>query len=373
MKKAWKSLLALTTASRGFTFIVLIPTLLVAAYYALIASPIYVSETHFTVRSQSGGSASPDLLSSVLGTTGSTVATQDIAIVSNYIQSRDLLLKLDEKLDLKGHFRDPEIDAWARMGDREDAESFLDYYLDKIEVLMNETTGIVSLKTKAFSPDVAKAMADEVLARSDTLVNHLSDQITQDSVAFAESEMRTAETRLREAAQRLTEFRNTTNILDPAEKTGAVMGIVTALESSLAEARAERDELLSYLRQGSAEVITVNARIKALEDQIKKENQRLTGREQVELSGILQDYERYTLDKEIAHQLYTSALASLESARDEAARKKLYLVTFVHPSLAEAAVEPERLWNTATVFFLLLLFYILSGLMVATIKDHVGF
>ena len=372
MKKVWNNVLAFTTASRGFSWLVLAPTLIVALYYALIASPIYVSETHFTVRSQSGGSMSASMITGLLGGVSDSVATQDIAIVSDYIQSRDLLEQLDAKLDLKSHFSDPKIDSWAQMSDVGTKEQFLAYYQGKIEVLLNETTGIIALKTKAFDPQMAKAIADQILQYSEVLVNELSEQITRDSVEFAETEMNLAEQRLRNAAERLTEYRNLTNILDPTEKTGAVMGIVTALESSLAEARAERDQLLSYLRASSAEVVTVNARIKALEDQIAKENQRLTGREKVELSAILQDYERCSLEKEIAHQLYTSTLASLESARNEASRKQLYLVTFVRPSLAESALEPEAVWNTATVFVALLLLYVLGGLMIATIKDHTG-
>ena len=372
MRKTWNRLAVLTGAFRGFTWFVVLPTVAIAAYYSFIATPIYVSETHFTVRSQSGGAVGSSVLNGILGGISDSVATQDVAIVSDYIQSRDILEKLNAKLDLRTHFSAPEIDTWSRMSPEANAEKFLEYYLSKTEVLMDEITGIVALKTKAFDPVLAKAMADQILLHSEVLVNDLSEQITSDSVAFAEKEMRLAEKRLRDAARRLTEYRNTTNILDPTQKTGAVLGIITALESGVAEARAERDELLSYLRGNSAEVVALNARIKALEDQITKENKRLTGREQIELSGILQDYERYSLDKEIAHQLYTSTLASLESARDEASRKQLYLVTFVRPSLAESAIEPDAIWNTATAFVLLLLFYVLAGLMIATIKDHIG-
>jgi capsular polysaccharide transport system permease protein len=372
MKRVWNNLLAFTAAYRGFSWLVLLPTVIVALYYVLVASPVFVSEAHFTVRSQAGGAVTSGLLSGIFGGVSDTIATQDIAIVSDYIQSRDIMQKLDAELGLRPHFSDPQIDFWARMEASDPAEDFLDYYQDKIEVLMNETTGIISLKTKAFNPDTAKAMADQILGYSETLVNDLSKQITRDSVAFAESEMQRAEQRLREAAEKLTEYRNLTNILDPTQKTGAVMGIVTTLESNLAAARAERDQLLSYLRDNSAEVVAVNARIKALEEQVRIENQRLTGKEKVELSAILQDYERYTLDKEIAHQVYTSTLASLETARNEAARKQLYLVTFVRPSRAESAEEPKALWNTATVFVALTLLYILAKLIIATIKDHSG-
>ena len=145
MKKVWNNVLAFTTVSRGFTWLVLFPTFVVALYYALIASPIYVSETHFTVRSQSGGTMGSTLFGGLLGGVSDTVATQDIAIVSDYIQSRDVLEELDRQLNLRAHFADSGIDWWAQMDDDGTAEEFLDYYRGKIEVLMNETTGIISL------------------------------------------------------------------------------------------------------------------------------------------------------------------------------------------------------------------------------------
>ncbi|MCB1618797.1 MAG: hypothetical protein KDI08_08775, partial [Pseudomonadales bacterium] len=207
MKKVWNNVLAFTTVSRGFTWLVLFPTFVVALYYALIASPIYVSETHFTVRSQSGGTMGSTLFGGLLGGVSDTVATQDIAIVSDYIQSRDVLEELDRQLNLRAHFADSGIDWWAQMDDDGTAEEFLDYYRGKIEVLMNETTGIISLKTKAFDAATAKAIADQILTYSEALVNDLSEQITRDSVAFAEREMQAAEQRLRGAAERLTEYR----------------------------------------------------------------------------------------------------------------------------------------------------------------------
>lgn len=374
MNKTWQRILALSKATGTFSWLVVLPTLVVAFYYGFIASPVYVSETHFTVRSQSGGSVNSGLLSNLMSGGGAgSVSTQDIAIVSDYIQSRDVLEKIDAQLDLKSHFTNTEIDLWARLAKESSREDFLQYYQGKIEILMNDATGIISLKTKAFDAQTAMAMAQQILVHSETLVNDLSDQMTKDSIAFARSEMDEAEQRLREASQGLTEYRNLTNILDPTEKTGAVMGIVTGLESSLAEARAERDQLLSFLREESTQIMAINARIAALEEQVNKENQRLTGEQNVELSAVLQDYERLSLDKEIAHQMYLSTLKSLESARDSAARKQLYLVTFVRPSLAESAEEPEGIWNTAMIFVILVLVYVTAGLMITTVRDHIGF
>ena len=358
---------------RGLLLFVILPTIVAALYYQQFATPVFVSETQFTVRSQTGGSFPSTQLSGILTGVGSSIVSQDIAIVGEYLKSRDMLDLLQVELNLRSHFADPGIDWWSRLAQECSIECFLEYYRDKIEILVDSTTGIVTLKTKAFSPEMAKAMADLILVSSESLVNTLSVQIARDSLAFAENEIENAERRFKEASSQLTRYRNATNILDPAEKTGAVMGIIAGLEASLAESRTGLNELLSYMRPGSAEIVAVQSRIRALEAQIAQENQRLTGEDRVELSAILEGYERYSLEKQIAHELYTSTLASLEAVRNEASRKQLYLVTFVRPTLADESTEPDAVWNTLTVFSLLLVSYVSAGLLFTTIRDHVGF
>ena len=346
--------------SKGaFIWVVVVPLLLAVLYYGFLASDIYVSEARFTVRSQGGSVAPAGLLTGLIGAVDSTIATQDVAIVSDYINSRDLLEHLDAKLALRAHYQDPAVDLLSRLEDDATEEEFLEYYQDKVETLNDESSGIVTLKTKAFSPSLAKTIAEEILMQSEGLVNDMSDQITEDSVQFARDELARAEDRLQKATAALTQFRNLTNTVDPTEKSGAVLGIITDLESRLAGA-------------SSAQVVTLKNRINALENQIEQENRRLTGEEKAKVSSLLQEYERLNLDKQIGHEFYTSTLASLESARVEAMRKQLYLVTFVKPALADEALEPRRAWNTLTVFILSLLVYIIGGLVFATIKDHMG-
>lgn len=359
--------------SKGaFIWVVVVPLLLAVLYYGFLASDIYVSEARFTVRSQGGSVAPAGLLTGLIGAVDSTIATQDVAIVSDYINSRDLLEHLDAKLALRAHYQDPAVDLLSRLEDDATEEEFLEYYQDKVETLNDESSGIVTLKTKAFSPSLAKTIAEEILMQSEGLVNDMSDQITEDSVQFARDELARAEDRLQKATAALTQFRNLTNTVDPTEKSGAVLGIITDLESRLAGSRTELSELRGYLQESSAQVVTLKNRINALEDQIEQENRRLTGEEKAKLSSLLQEYERLNLDKQIGHEFYTSTLASLESARVEAMRKQLYLVTFVKPALADEALEPRRAWNTLTVFILSLLVYIIGGLVFATIKDHMG-
>ena len=163
----------------------------------------------------------------------------------------------------------------------------------KIEVLMDdETTGIISLKTKTFDPQMAKAIADQILHFSEVLVNELSEQITVTAWRRAETERsgRTATAQMLPAPDRIPQSDQ-----HPRShgKTGAVMGIVTALGRATGRKRAETISCFTCVPAVPV-IVTVNARIKALEDQIAKENQRLTGRRESQVSAILQDYRRFS-------------------------------------------------------------------------------
>ena len=65
------------------------------------------------------------------------------------------------------------------------------------------------------------------------------------------------------------------------------------------------------------------------------------------------------------------ALAALDSARSEAARKQLYLERLVQPNLPDMAMEPRRLRSVLTVFVLGLILWGVVSLVVASVREHV--
>ena len=76
------------TLRKKLLLFVVLPTLLVALYYAFWASDMYVSEARFSIRGPEG-SASTDLFS-ILGQSGGAT-TADAYVVKDYIHSMGLL------------------------------------------------------------------------------------------------------------------------------------------------------------------------------------------------------------------------------------------------------------------------------------------
>jgi capsular polysaccharide transport system permease protein len=356
---------------RSLSLIVGVPTLFAMIYYGFFASDLYVSEARFAIRSHQSTPPTGELAWMLSGSSVGVSSIQDAIVVSDYIHSLEMLDQL-QQLDLRAHYSSAKVDWLSRLGADASKEEFLAYFKNKVEVLRDETSNIVTLKTKAFSSIMAKQMAELIIRLSEDLVNRMSQRIEEDAISFARKELKRATEKVHGATQALTRFRNEHESIDPAEKTSAVLGIVTGIEQRLAEARAELSEARSYMQEESAAVKALKNRVVALKKQLDIEQKRLAGKQGERLSGLIEDYQPLVLEQELAREYYTSALASLENARLEAQRKQRYLVTFIPPTEPDEAIEPKRLWKILTVMIGALLVYVIGGLMWAALKEHVG-
>ena len=356
---------------RSVLFIVALPTLIATVYFGLIASDIYISETRYAIRTSESAPAG-DLLSAVLAPAGLSSASEDSKIVSDYILSRDMLKELESQLKLRAHYSSLEVDWISRLSADASEEHFLEYYRDMVEMRTDSNSGISVLRVRAFAPETAQTIAKTITEISERLINRWSERITEDTLRFARKELEVVENYVRKTSAAVTNFRNASGSVDPGEETSAVLGIVMALETTLAAAKAELIETESFMQSNSTQVKQLQRRIAALEGQIAIERTRLTGENGADLTRLISGYQPLILDQKLAEQRYASALTSLEVARAEAQRQQRYLIPFVTPQLPDEPLEPERLWNVFTIFVGSLLVFGIGSLILAAINEHIG-
>lgn len=356
---------------RSVAIIVGVPTIIAALYFGFVASDIYVSEARFALRSsQTDTSLGLDDLigSSIGGSSG-----QDSQVILDYVHSQDLLEKVQQALDLRAHYGDESIDWLARLSDQASREEWLRYFREQVDLVHDSQSDVVTLRVRAFDPNTAQSLAELVIELGEDLVNDLSGRMEADALETADAEVAIALQKVRAASDKITRFRRANASLNPAAESSALLGIVSQIESSLVAARAELGEKLSYMREDSAAIVSLNNRIAALDRQLRLERGRLVGDAGgAEMSGLIEGYEPLALEQELAQQQYASALKSLELARIEAQRQKQYLVTFIRPHLPEAAIEPRRLQKVLTIAIFSFLTYLIGGLMWSALKDHIG-
>jgi len=356
---------------RSLAVVVGLPTLLAAVYFLLIASDIYVSESRFAIRSASSGGGSGGL-AALLSSPITGGGDQDTLVVSDYVHSHHMLERIIERVDLRGHYADTDRDPLGRLSADASREQMLAYFQKRVQLMRDSQSGVLTLTVEAFSPEVARTIAETVIELSESLVNDLSRRIETDALRTARAEVDLGEERVTESAAALTRFRRDNTLLDPAAESSALLGVVTGIETRLIEARALLGEKQGYLRDESAELIGLRNRITALERQLSLERGRLVGAGDDQMSGLFAAYEPLERRHQLAQQRYAAALGSLENARVEAQRQKLYLVPFIPPSLPEEAVKPRRLYGVLSIAVFALLVHLIGGLMWSALRDHVG-
>ncbi len=356
---------------RTLGIVVGIPTLLATIYFGLIASDLYVSETRFAIRSAKGGAAVTGI-AAVLASPAVSGSGQDSLVVVDYLHSADLLERVQKTLDVRSHFSADSVDVLSRLDDDASAEEMLEYFQKHVDLLHDSTSGVVTVKVKAYDPVMARDIGELIIALSEILVNDMSSRMESDALQAAHAEVDRALEKVRLASNDLTNFRNVNTSLDPASESSALLQMVAGIETRLIEASTELSEKLAFMREDSPAVVSLKNRINALSRQLKLEKGRVVGGDGEEMSELIEDYQPLVLDQELAQQQYASALSSLELARVEAQRKKQYLVTFIMPSLPDEAIEPERFYKVLTVMILSLLVYAIGGLIWSAVKDHVG-
>ncbi|QJY38880.1 capsule biosynthesis protein [Vibrio europaeus] len=369
LNKFWKNR---NSKQRSFILIVLLPTLLAAFYYCFIAAGLYVVESRFAVKGNEMQQF--DMLSGLAGIPAQGGSATDSYIVQDYVQSIDIVKAIGKELDLEAIFNHPDADWLSAMGNQPTLDEQLNYWRKGVSVSYDPTTTIITLKVRAFSARDAKKLAEAVLEKSEMLVNNLSEAARADDLKFADKEVKRAEERVTEVRMAMNDFRNEVKDLDPTQTASAKMMLIGELEVQLAKAQAELNALNSYMDETAPAVLTLARQVKALTQQIHIEKKNITGNSKTQpaLSGVFADYEPLLVERTFAEKAYTSAMASLEAARVEAARKHRYLATFVSPIHPDEAIEPQRLKSVVTVFIASLMSWAIGLLGLGIIREHIG-
>jgi len=356
--------------------LVALPALLGTYYFALVATDRYVSGAGFSVRGMDAGGGM-DVLGAFTGLASTGSTTSDSYIVLNYLESRDLLDRLQEDFDVRRFYGEEKIDYISRMGDDLMIEEVVEYWEGMIATTYDSTSGIITIEVEAFEPENAERVATLVLQYVQDLVNRLSEKARQDSVRFAESEVVRSETRLRDALQELRVFREQEQSINPAASAQLQIELIGALETQLVDIRARMAALGESIDQDAPSMSALRRQAEALEAQIAEKmkglsNSSLQTKAGATLSGQLAEYESLEVEKEFGQQAYASALSSLEQARMEADRQQRYLAVYSYPSLPEDALYPRRILSIVMLIVVLTSIWGIGTLIVYSVRDHLS-
>lgn len=353
-----------------FLITVLAPTFAAGVYYGLLASDVYISESHFLVRSPQKP-VQTGLLGDFLQSSGITHSQDDTYSVRDFILSRDALKELDEKLAIRKLYTSGHSDLLTRFPDFDrdrSFEAFLKYYRKHVGVEYDSATSISVLTVRAFSAQDAYRINSLLLDMSERLVNSLNERSRNDLIRFAENEVKIAEDKVRDASLAMLAFRSRQSIFEPDKQAAIQLEGVAKLEAELVSTETELSQL-KQLSPSNPQIIGLNSRADTLRSALASEAAKVTSNKG-SLSASAPTFERLALESTVADKQLGAALAELQVARSEAVRQQLYLDRLVLPNLPDKAMEPRRVRSVITVLLLGLLAWGIASLVVASIREH---
>ncbi|MCO8019676.1 chain-length determining protein [Brevundimonas diminuta] len=353
----------------AFMIVVGAPTALAAIYYLLIASPRYVSEAHFVVRS--ANVSQPTTVGMALSVAGFSTSTNEAFAVHEYLTSRDGMKEMQKRFDLRAILGRPGADAlsrYPRPWESDSEESLYKAFQRFLTVGHDSGTGISTIRVQAFSAREAQALNLALLDSGEVLINQLNERAAANALRDAERDRQAALVAAETARQALTAFRTSTRFIDPRAEAAESAQVSATLLVTIAQLKAERDQLAAEA-PASPQLPILNRRIAGLERQVEDARARLAGGAD-SLAPKLGAYEDLMLQREIAERRVSQAEASLLTAQQDASRQKLYLERIVSPSLPDKGSEPRRWRAILTIFASSLLAYAIGWLVWAGIREH---
>jgi capsular polysaccharide transport system permease protein len=353
-----------------FLITVALPTLVACLYFGVIASDVYISESRFVVRNPQRQSVTSGL-GSLLQGTGFSRSQDDTYSVHDYVLSRDALHELDQQLQVRKAFSSGEIDFINRfpgLSPDDSFEAFYRHYRKYVTIDYDTVSSITTLYVRAYVAEDSRKFNDLLLQMGERLVNNLNTRSRQDLIQVAQKEVQTAEDRAKTATVALSGYRTRQSIFDPDRQSALQLQGVAKLQEELLSAEAQLLQL-RQLSPDNPQIPSLKSRVEALRKTIAAEGSKVAGGEG-SFSTKATAYDRLVLEKTFADRQLATALVALETARNEAQRKQLYLERLVQPNLPDKALEPRRMRSVLMVFALGLVLWGVVSLVVASVKEH---
>ncbi len=372
--------------------VAVVPTLIVAWYMVFVARNQYISEFRFNLRAASAIARAEDALSS-LGAGGMNPAViWDSNVVVQYIKSEEVVRMLENTVGFRAIYSRTDADYFHRLPKDATFEEMTDYWKGVVDPFFDMTTGVISVKVRAFTPEDALKVSNAVLKGAESVVNDMSQRSRKDAYAQSEQEVRSAEDKLREIEIKVRDFRNKSQVIDPGKQTEIDMQLQGRQTEQLGELKARYDVLKQYLAPTAPSIQLLKSQIDAMETLINSGQRQLTaptqpptndasrtsakpapldaGKSNIR-SMVISEYQALIVEEGFREKMYAYAQESMQKARMEADRQQVYLNAFVFPRLPEDSRYPLRIKTVALTFVAAFVVWLLGLLLFYGVRDHI--
>lgn len=344
--------------------VIALPVLLGAVYNFIIASDRYVSTASFVIRETRRGGI-------LVGTGGMTRSDDDSFAIAEYVRSHEVVDELVSNQNLAKIFAEPGVDVFSRFPTAltgETREDLFRHFQHYVDFDFNVSTGISTLSVQAFTPAEANRLTSAILGKAEELVNQLNDRPRDDTVNFAENNVKETTLKLAAAQAKLTAYRNAERVINPDSEVAIANLLLTEMLKSLSETNAQISQLTASA-SANPKLAQLNLRREALLKNIAEQRQSMAGGVG-SLALKIEGYETIKLERDLAEKSLTTAATALDLAKQESQRGRLYLERVVEPSVPDRYGYPTRYLNMLILIAICLSVYWIIHRSTAVFSDE---
>lgn len=347
---------------------VIFPNILFFIYLSCIASPQYISEAHFMVRSERSQSTP---LSMLLQAGGETITSENTYAVQDYMMSRDAMNTLLKKHNLDKVFNPPHADFIARYPNfysRNDKESFYRYYKKHIKAEIDADTSLSVLRVRTFNAAESQRIAKALLTASESLINDINTRQRQNLIGAAQKEVDESLKQLQQLQLKLATFRNTNAVIDPEKQSIPLVSNKYALQAMQTATQMQLDQTLKTTPD-SPSIAVYRHQIAIIQQELKRASAQLTGNAE-SLVPKLTEFDSLTIQRQLLEKVLISEVGSLEAAKAQADRQMVFLEEVTQPDAPDYPEYPPTAVFMAVFFAATYGLYIMGRLLVAGAREH---
>lgn len=334
-----------------FVCLVLIPNLVSILYFGLIAAPVYTSTASLLVLNpkQNG----PSLSSLLSGASGDS-SEQGGYILKNYFASWEAFRKVEQPLKLADHYR--QGDLVSRFGGlstffQTSDVALWQYFKRRVDVSIEQKSGIVSLEVNGYDPAYAVALARALLGDAIRHMDAMNEQQVRDFIGSALARKTAAEQALKKDLAALARYRDRTGTYDPKELYLSNLSLMNSLAMKETELKSQRNAI-ARSTPGNPQADTLDTAIASVRDDIASTRNGFPA-----MARSSNEYEKLLVSRDNNITLLGQANMGLQEAQANAEKNRYYLNVISNPSEPQTPEGPQRLLWIGGIFLLTLILW----------------
>ncbi len=321
-------------------FIILsIPIISLGLYFYVIGRSRYFVRSDVVVRKSGGNNNQSINFANLLGA-GNQGSLEDARFLRTYLESPQVLEELEDKINFREAYKKSGLDRYAGISNNSKREELYRFFRKQISVSLNESSGLLRIRTLAFKPDTSLFLNEFLITQAEEFINELNQNVYKEQLKFAKGLVDKNAKLVENASKELEEFQTKNRLLDVKSESLASSGLITALEKELAEKKVQLASLKRiFIDNNSPEVEELIFLVEDLKEQIKIERQLLVSPKGKNLTKINSESSRLISKLNFASDLYKSALTAYEKTRVDSLQQQRFMAIVSKP------IQPESQWR----------------------------